>query len=70
MIAQGVAKAFIDCDCDLLEINPLVEDPQGQIWALDAKMSIDDNALFRHPELAAILRCHSAFKKRGDGQRV
>ncbi|MBI2743645.1 MAG: ADP-forming succinate--CoA ligase subunit beta [Chlamydiales bacterium] len=52
-IAQGVAKAFIENDGSLLEINPLVEDPEGNLWALDAKFGIDDNALFRHPHLAA-----------------
>lgn len=52
-IAQGVAKAFMDCDGSLLEINPLVEDAEGRLWALDAKLSIDDNALFRQPKLAA-----------------
>jgi succinyl-CoA synthetase beta subunit len=52
-IARGVAKAFIDTDASLLEINPLVETADGKLWALDAKLSIDDNALFRQPELAA-----------------
>jgi succinyl-CoA synthetase beta subunit len=52
-IAAGVAKAFIDTDADLLEINPLVETPDGKIWALDAKLSVDDNALFRQPEIAS-----------------
>ncbi len=52
-IAKGVAKAFIDTDASLLEINPLVESKEGKLWALDAKLSIDDNALFRQPEIAA-----------------
>src|SRR5579872_2145557 len=52
-VAAAVAKAFIDTDASLLEINPLVEDDQGKIWALDAKLSVDDNALFRQPEIAA-----------------
>jgi succinyl-CoA synthetase beta subunit len=52
-IAQGVAKAFIDTDASLLEINPLVETEDGKLWALDAKLSLDDNALFRQPEIAA-----------------
>lgn len=51
-IAEGVARAFMECDGALLEINPLVEDPQGKLWALDAKFALDDNALFRHPEMA------------------
>ena len=52
-IARGVAKAFIDTDASLLEINPLIESKEGKLWALDAKLSIDDNALFRQPEITA-----------------
>ena len=52
-IAAGLAKAFIETDASLLEINPLIEDPEGNIWALDAKLSVDDNALYRQPEIAA-----------------
>ncbi|MDX8430392.1 MAG: ADP-forming succinate--CoA ligase subunit beta [Candidatus Algichlamydia australiensis] len=52
-IAAGLAKAFIESDGDLLEINPLVETPDGKIWAVDAKLSIDDNALYRQKEIAA-----------------
>jgi succinyl-CoA synthetase beta subunit len=51
-IAKGVAQAFIDTDASLLEINPLIESPDGKLWALDAKLSIDDNALFRQSEIA------------------
>jgi succinyl-CoA synthetase beta subunit len=51
--AAALCKAFIETDASLLEINPLVETPEGDIWALDAKLSIDDNALFRQPEIAA-----------------
>jgi len=53
LIARGVAKAFIETDASLLEINPLVESKEGKLWALDAKLSIDENALFRQPEIAA-----------------
>jgi succinyl-CoA synthetase beta subunit len=52
-IAEEVGKAFINTDAALLEINPLVETKEGHLWAVDAKLSIDDNALFRHPALAA-----------------
>jgi succinyl-CoA synthetase beta subunit len=51
-IAKGVAKAFIETDASLLEINPLVASTDGALWALDAKLSVDDNALFRQPEIA------------------
>lgn len=50
-IATGVAKAFIEKDASLCEINPLVETPDGRLLALDAKLSVDDNALFRQPEI-------------------
>ncbi len=52
-VAAGVAIAFIETDASLLEINPLIEDPEGKIWALDAKLSVDDNALYRQPEIAS-----------------
>ncbi len=45
-------KAFIESDCSLAEINPLVVTESGEVIALDAKMNFDDNALFRHPEIA------------------
>lgn len=50
-IAQGIAKCFIESDASMLEINPLVQTPQNEIVALDAKLSIDENALFRQPEI-------------------
>lgn len=50
-IAAALGKLFIDKDASLLEINPLVKSKNGKLWALDAKLSIDDNALYRHPEL-------------------
>lgn len=52
-IFAALAKAFMDCDGSLLEINPLIETEDGRLLALDAKLSLDDNALFRQPELAA-----------------
>ena len=48
-----LAQAFIETDADLVEINPLVLTEEGEIFAIDAKFSIDDNALYRHPEIAA-----------------
>lgn len=50
-LAQKLALCFIERDASLLEINPLVLTPQNQLLALDAKMSIDDNALFRQSEI-------------------
>ena len=47
-------KAFIELDCAVVEINPLVVTGAGEVVALDAKVSFDDNALYRHPELEAL----------------
>ncbi len=44
-------KAFVELDCAIVEINPLVVTGAGDVVALDAKVSFDDNALYRHPEL-------------------
>jgi succinyl-CoA synthetase beta subunit len=51
---RDLCRVFVDSDCSLIEINPLVVTGKGDLLALDAKMSFDDNALFRHKELAAL----------------
>ena len=51
-IARGLYQAFVECDASLAEINPLVVTEEGQLLAVDGKMLLDDNALFRHFELA------------------
>jgi succinyl-CoA synthetase beta subunit len=48
---DALYRAFVDLDCSLMEINPLVVTGDGALIALDAKMGFDDNALFRHPDL-------------------
>ena len=53
-IMQQLYTVFVANDASLAEINPLVTTPDGKVLALDAKVSIDDNALDRHPELAAM----------------
>jgi len=53
-ILSGLYKAFIEKDCLLAEINPLVLTKGGDLIALDAKMNFDDNGLFRHKEIAAL----------------
>jgi succinyl-CoA synthetase beta subunit len=45
-------EAFIACDAMLCEVNPLIITPGGEVRALDSKFTIDDNALYRHPEIA------------------
>lgn len=47
----NLVNAYLDMDCSMLEINPLVLTKDNQIIALDAKVDFDDNALFRHPDL-------------------
>lgn len=53
-LMMGLAKMFVECDLSLLEINPLVVTKAGQLVCLDGKVTIDDNALFRHPTLKAM----------------
>ena len=50
-IMQALARLFIDKDCSIAEINPLILTKDGKVMALDAKMNFDDNALYRHPNL-------------------
>ncbi|HVV87971.1 MAG TPA: ADP-forming succinate--CoA ligase subunit beta [Kofleriaceae bacterium] len=49
---RALTRCYDDMDCSLLEINPLVTTKDGRVLALDAKINFDDNALYRHPELA------------------
>lgn len=51
---QKTCQFFVDKDCSMAEINPLVVTADGELIALDAKVTFDDNALFRHPEFAAL----------------
>ena len=60
-VVKGMTKAlltlyqiYIDSDASLVEINPLVKTKSGEVWAVDAKLNIDDNALFRHPKIEAM----------------
>ena len=50
-IARGLYEAYLACDASLAEINPLVVTGDGSLLAVDGKMVLDDNALFRHPDL-------------------
>jgi succinyl-CoA synthetase beta subunit len=52
-LVRGLYRAFLELDCSLIEINPLVVTKPGKLLALDAKVNFDDSALFRHPELEA-----------------
>jgi succinyl-CoA synthetase beta subunit len=50
-IMTALTRVYLDKDCSLAEINPLVVTDRGQVQVLDAKMTFDDNALFRHPDI-------------------
>ena len=51
---EGLYRTFVAYDCSMVEVNPLVVTTQGNVLALDAKFNFDDNALYRHPEIAAM----------------
>src|SRR6059058_3092931 len=51
---EGLYRTFIAFDCSMIEVNPLVVTTNGDVLALDAKFNFDDNALYRHPEIAAM----------------
>jgi succinyl-CoA synthetase beta subunit len=51
-IVGRLYDAFVDFDAMLCEINPLIVTPAGEVKALDSKVTVDDNALFRHPDIA------------------
>jgi succinyl-CoA synthetase beta subunit len=53
-IMLKLARLFVEKDCALLEINPLVQTPTGEILAIDAKINFDDNGLFRHADVAEL----------------
>ncbi|MDO8612658.1 MAG: succinate--CoA ligase subunit beta, partial [Dehalococcoidia bacterium] len=51
---SGLYRAFVENDCSLAEINPLVVTADGRLLAADAKLNFDDNALYRHEDIAAL----------------
>jgi len=51
---DALYRTFIGLDCSMVEVNPLVVTTKGEVLALDAKFNFDDNALYRHPEVAAL----------------
>ncbi len=54
VIAANLYRMFFECDCEMVEINPLIINTEGKLLALDAKVGIEDNSLFRHPDLVAM----------------
>ena len=53
-LLDALVRLYLEKDCSLVEINPLVETQDGKLLCLDAKVNFDDNALYRHPELQAL----------------
>jgi succinyl-CoA synthetase beta subunit len=51
---EGLYRTFVAFDCSMIEVNPLVVTTKGEVLALDAKFNFDDNALYRHPDIAAL----------------
>ena len=66
---KALCRVFVQCDCSLAEINPLVVTGDGDLVALDAKMTFDDNALFRHPDDRRVARPGRRGAGRGAGRR-
>lgn len=62
-IFQRLYRLFVENDASLAEINPLVLTKEGSIMAIDAKMTFDDNALFRHPKIAGLKELTDEEKK-------
>ena len=67
-ILQKLYKLFVENDASLAEINPLVLTPDGEVKAIDAKMTFDDNALYRHPQLAELSEPTEEEKKELDAK--
>ncbi|MEO7598458.1 MAG: ADP-forming succinate--CoA ligase subunit beta, partial [Opitutus sp.] len=53
-LIRSLYTMFWETDAAMIEVNPLITTPTGEVLALDAKVSFDDNALFRHPEIQAL----------------
>jgi len=53
-LLHSLYKLFTECDCSMVEINPVVVTTDDHVYALDAKFNFDDNALYRHPEISAM----------------
>jgi succinyl-CoA synthetase beta subunit len=51
---EAMSKIFLDLDCELVEVNPLALMKNGSVIAIDAKINFDENALFRHPDMASL----------------
>ena len=57
-LLKKLYQAFVEFDCDLVEVNPLILTEQGAVVALDAKVALDENGFFRHPDFPALADEH------------
>ncbi|MBM4419147.1 MAG: ADP-forming succinate--CoA ligase subunit beta [Chloroflexi bacterium] len=71
-IVNGLFRTVLETDASLCEINPLVIDASDQFIALDAKLTVDDNALYRHPELEAMrdLEAEDPFERQARSEGI
>ena len=63
-IVQKLYGAFVGFDAMLCEVNPLIVTPDGEVKALDSKFTVDDNALYRHPDVAEMRDVEAADRER------
>lgn len=68
-LVEGLRRAFVEFDAALIEINPLAVTASGELKALDVKMILDNNALYRHPELASLRDQGDADRKKLSAHR-
>jgi len=69
-LLQSLVRAFVEKDCSLAEINPLIVTQDGRLIALDAKINIDNNALFRRPEIEALRDLNEEDPKEYEASRL
>jgi len=69
-LLQALARAFVEIDCSLAEINPLVLTKDGNLLALDAKINVDNNALFRQPEIESLRDLNEEDPKEYEASRL
>ena len=61
---MGLYRAFIEKDCSIAEINPLVTTGEGKVMALDAKLNFDSNALYRHKDILELRDLDERIQKK------
>jgi succinyl-CoA synthetase beta subunit len=69
-IVSNLWRVYVECDATLVEVNPLVITSEGPLFALDAKIILDDNSLFRHPNLADLRDKDAESGAELDGRKI